>query len=133
MVRIGIEWSDDFLIGIDALDYEHRSLIEDINLLHQELCDHVAESEVKGTLGEIHARMQAHFALEEHFMLDHDHPLYDEHKAEHDELLDEYTEFMSRFVCNGSASDCHKAEQLISNWIVAHIIDSDKKISAMMA
>jgi len=28
-----ITWSDDFLIGIEELDYEHRCLIEDINKL----------------------------------------------------------------------------------------------------
>jgi len=133
MTRTGIEWSDDFLIGIDELDYEHRSLIGDINRLHQEMIDHVSEEEIKATLGQIHARMQAHFALEEHFMLDHDHPLYDEHKAEHDELLDDYTEFMSHFASKGGVSDSEQAEQLLSDWIVDHIINSDKKISNMMA
>jgi len=133
MTRTGIEWSDDFLIGIDELDYEHRSLVSDINRLHQELIDHVSEGEIKATLGQIHARMQAHFALEEHFMLDHDHPLYGEHKAEHDELLDDYTEFMSSFASKGGVSDSENAEQLLSDWIVGHIVNSDKKISKMMA
>ena len=30
----GIIWTDDFLIGIEELDHEHRCLIEDINQLH---------------------------------------------------------------------------------------------------
>ncbi len=75
----GIIWSDDFLIGIAELDYEHRRLIEDINKLHRELHEPADMDGIKATLGTIHSRMQAHFALEERVMVRHGYAHYPEH------------------------------------------------------
>ena len=132
MTHTNIVWTDTFLIGIDELDYEHRVLIKDINRLHQELLEHDSKDKVMGTLGEIHARMQAHFALEEQFMQSRDYPHYPEHKAEHNALLDEYTEFMTRFGSAGALFDSQQAEAILSSWVVDHIVTSDKKISQML-
>jgi hemerythrin len=59
-------WDDAFLIGIDGLDYEHKALIENINRLHEEPARHDDKSQIETCRGDIYARMQAHFALEEH-------------------------------------------------------------------
>ncbi|MDP6574129.1 MAG: bacteriohemerythrin [Rhodospirillales bacterium] len=128
----GIIWSDDFLIGIEELDYEHRRLIENINELHRELLAHVDMDRVEDTLGGIHARMQAHFALEEHVMVSHEYPHYPEHKAEHERLLDEYTELMTKFERAPNLGDRVAMEDILRQWIVDHILTSDKKMSLMV-
>ena len=127
-----IVWSDDFLIGIEELDYEHRGLIEDINKLHQELLEDVEVDQIEDTLGSIHARMQAHFALEERVMLSHEYSHYLEHKAEHERLLDEYTELMTKFESNPNLSDREAIQGVLCQWIVSHILTSDKKMSLMV-
>jgi hemerythrin-like metal-binding protein len=128
----GIIWSDDFLIGIEELDYEHRCLIEDINKLHRELLEHVDMDRIEDTLGRIHARMQAHFALEEHVMVSHEYPHYPEHKVEHERLLDEYTELMTKFERDPNVGDRVAIEDILRQWIVDHILTSDKKMSLMV-
>jgi hemerythrin-like metal-binding protein len=127
-----IIWSDDFLIGIEELDYEHRCLIDDINKLHRELLAHVEADRLEDTLGVIHARMQAHFALEEHVMLSHGYPHYPEHKAEHDRLLDEYTELMTRSERDPNLGDREAIEHILRHWIVDHILTSDKRMSLIV-
>jgi len=127
-----IIWSDDFLIGIEELDYEHRCLIEDINKLHRELLKHVEMDRIEDTLGKIHARMQAHFALEEHVMVSHKYLHYQEHKAEHERLLDEYTERMAKFERDPNLGDRLAIEDILRQWIVDHILTSDKKMSLMV-
>ena len=128
----GIIWSEDFLIGIEELDHEHRCLIEDINKLHRDLLEHVDVDRIKGTLGSIHARIQAHFALEEHVMVSHEYPHYPEHKAEHEQLLDEYTELMTKFERDPNLSDREAIQGVLCQWIVSHILTSDKKMSLMV-
>ena len=128
----GIIWSDGFLIGIEELDYEHRSLIEEINKLHRELIEVVDMDRIGETLGNIHARMQAHFALEEHVMVSCEYPHYPEHKAEHDRLLDEYTEHMIKFKKSQTLGDRKAMEDMLRLWIVNHILTSDKKMSLMV-
>ena len=127
-----IIWSDDFLIGIEELDYEHRCLIEDINKLHGELLQYADLDRIKGTLGRIHSRIQAHFALEERFMVANGHPLYPEHKAEHERLLDEYTELMTKFEKDPNLGARESIEGILRHWIVGHILTSDKKMSLMV-
>jgi hemerythrin-like metal-binding protein len=127
-----IIWSDDFLIGIEELDYEHRCLIEEINRLHRELLEQVDMDRIEDTLGSIHARMQAHFALEERVMVSHEYPYYLEHKADHERLLDEYTEFMTKFDWDPNLGDRESIEGKLRQWIVEHVLTSDKKMSLMV-
>jgi len=128
----GIVWSDDFLIGIEELDYEHRSLVEDINKLHRELLEYVDMDRIEDTLGRIHARMNAHFALEEHFMMSHEYPYFPEHKTEHEQLLDEYTELMIKFEREPDLGDRVAIVGILRQWVVNHILTSDKKMSLMV-
>ena len=128
-----IAWSDDFLIGIEELDYEHRHLIDDINTLHRQLLAAVDMNRIEDTLSSIHARMQAHFALEEHVMVSNKYPYYREHKAEHERLLDEYTEIMTGFKRDPDSADRGAVGAMLCHWIVDHILGNDKKMSLMMA
>jgi hemerythrin-like metal-binding protein len=127
-----IVWSDDFLTGIEEIDFEHRRLVEDINALHRQLLDEAGPRRIERTLGTIHARMQAHFALEERVMLANAYPHYREHKAEHERLLDEYTELMTRFERQPSRADREAIEAMLRHWIVGHIATSDRKMSLMV-
>jgi hemerythrin len=127
-----LRWDDSFLIGIDELDYEHKALIDDINRLHEELAGHDEKSEIERCLGDIHARMQAHFALEEHVMKEHGYEFFDEHKREHEALLNSYTEDMTQFLNDTGVSASTPIEDSLKHWVVDHIINSDKKMSLMV-
>jgi hemerythrin len=126
------EWNESFLIGIEELDHEHKVLIDDINTLHKELGSRNQKSEIEKCLGEICARMQAHFALEEHVMKEHDYAFFDEHKREHDDLLDNCTEYMLRYINDASASPNTSIEDSLKHWVLKHIVTSDKKMSLMV-
>ena len=127
-----LKWDDSYLIGIEELDFEHKNLIEDINFLHKELAGHDKKSNIEKCLGDIFARLQAHFALEEHVMMAHGYSSYDEHKLEHNDLLESYTETMLNFL-NSPGTDSGALVKIeLNRWIVDHILTSDKKMSAMI-
>jgi hemerythrin len=126
------KWDDSFLIGIEELDHEHKVLIDDINRLHEELARHGEKPEIEKCLGDICARMQAHFALEEHVMKEHKYRYYDEHKREHDELLDSYTEYMAQYLNDSGVSPGNPIEDNLKQWVIRHIVTSDKKMSLMV-
>ncbi|MDH3947377.1 MAG: bacteriohemerythrin [Gammaproteobacteria bacterium] len=126
------KWDDSFLIGIDELDHEHKVLIDDINRLHDELARHEEKSEIEKCLGDICARMQAHFALEEHVMKEHGYKFFDEHKREHEKLLDGYTECMAQFLNDTSTPFSSPIENNLKHWVLTHIVTSDKKMSLMV-
>jgi len=127
-----LKWDDSFLIGIEELDFEHKKLIEDINVLHKELAENDEKPNIERCLGDIFTRMQAHFALEEHVMAKHGYPSYDEHKREHEDLLESYTETMLNFMNASTTESGELVESELNHWIVDHILTSDKKMSAMI-
>ena len=126
------KWDDSFLIGIEELDHEHKVLIDDINRLHEELARQGEKSNVEKCLGEIHARMQAHFALEESVMKEHEYPYLAEHKREHDELLDSYTEYMLQLMNDTVPTTTKPIHERLQHWVMVHIGTSDKKMSLMV-
>ena len=132
MVSTNLHWDDSFLIGIDELDFEHKILLGDINRFHEELVGQEAKSEIERCLGEIYTRMQSHFALEEHFMKARKYPFFEEHKKEHEKLLDTYTEYMVQFLNDSGTSSGIKIDDNLKKWIVDHILSSDKKMSQMV-
>lgn len=126
-----LEWTQACRIGIDMLDYEHQDLFARLNELHEELLTHDERGRIEACLGEIHARMAAHFALEEKFMQEKKYANYREHKAEHDRLLDEFGEFMMRFARNPDLG-YGAAEQLtLKRWVIEHVLTSDRRMSAV--
>lgn len=128
MAEALITWSDDFLIGVEELDYEHRKLVEDINRLHDELSTQKDRARVETILGEIHGRLSAHFALEEHWMKEHDFVGFPTHKQDHDELLDDYVAFMARYENEPGEGWSDVIEGYLDKWIVGHILKTDRKM-----
>jgi len=84
-----IAWRPEFETGIPDVDHEHRELVGLINQLHAALEAGASKDEVARFLGEVFARISAHFALEESIMRKHRYDEYAEHKADHEKLLDD--------------------------------------------
>jgi hemerythrin len=59
-----VTWREDFSLGVEAVDIEHREMIELINALDASMGQGASHAVVVDTLGEIYARIAAHFALE---------------------------------------------------------------------
>ncbi|MEN8207119.1 MAG: hemerythrin family protein [Pseudomonadota bacterium] len=132
MTDILFKWDDSFLIGIEELDHEHKILIDDINRLHKELTMHDEKSGIEECLGDIYARMQAHFALEEHVMKEYGYKNFEEHKREHEELLGSYTECMVQFLNDTGVSSSNHIEACLKDWVIKHIVTSDKKMGLLL-
>ena len=116
-----IAWRESFEIGIESVDHEHRELIELINELHDGLGRGATRETVADFLGEIHARISAHFALEERVMRELEYDEYAEHKEDHETLLDDIRDIMDAFDESGHtdfegawASSCKRGSANIS-------------------
>ena len=63
-----VEWRDDFKVGIDEVDFEHKEMIDLINESYEEAKKDGSSEAVMDFLGEIFEKISAHFALEEKVM-----------------------------------------------------------------
>ena len=92
-----IEWRQEFCTGIAGVDYEHEALIRQINSVYELIEDQADRALVIDSLDEIYGSISAHFALEEQMMRRHGYDHYQEHKADHERLLDEIRDITDEF------------------------------------
>lgn len=126
-----IEWRDDFRTGIASVDYEHQELINVINDLHGDAQLHHDRAAVEGILGDIHAGISAHFALEEKIMRDTGYADYPAHKAEHDNLLDTIREMMEMVHRDAAFDYRGRLQNQLQHWFGDHFKGADAKLHAL--
>jgi len=126
-----IEWKDEFSIGIAAVDHEHQQLIVLINELHDAMSGENATITVLDFLGEIHAHIAAHFALEEKIMRALRYDQYEEHKQDHERLLDEISDIMEAWEKHDFYND-DAFSQTIESWFTDHFSSMDARLHKHM-
>ncbi|HSD97748.1 MAG TPA: bacteriohemerythrin [Sulfuricaulis sp.] len=122
-----IEWDENYSVGVAAVDHEHRELIGLVNEAHDRLMRPGAAEAVMNFLGEIFARISAHFALEEQIMRARNYDQYDTHKADHERLLDEIRDMMDDYEDGESFSEALLAQQL-QVWFTGHFRTHDARL-----
>ncbi len=126
-----IEWKDSFKSGFPPIDHEHRLLISLINELFAKISARCSRDEVNYYLGEIHAQIEAHFALEEKLMRDSNFADYATHKEDHDRLLETIRDIMEE-VKNDPEYDCEIVlGGKMSAWFGVHFRTLDGNLHAM--
>jgi len=119
-----LEWKDEYSLGIAEVDFEHRELIRLINDMLVQLDESSPGADTLYFLGEIHARISSHFALEEKIMRELRYKHYAEHKADHDRLLNEIRDIMDE--CEDSAAfNREKFIGRLNHWFTDHFRTKD--------
>jgi hemerythrin len=119
-----IEWRKEFETGVPDVDHEHRELVALINSLAEEVEAGAGKERIQEFLGEVFARIAAHFALEESIMRKHNYDEYAAHKAEHEALLDDIRDIMDE-----AQSDYGVAlSTTVRDWFVNHFKSMDARL-----
>jgi hemerythrin-like metal-binding protein len=82
--------------------------------------------DVEDFLGEIFARVSAHFALEERTMLTIDYPEYWDHKGDHERLLDDLRDIMERYESKHTL-DADDLSRRLDDWFTIHFRTFDAR------
>lgn len=122
-----VEWRDEFSVGLPAVDHEHRELIDLINATHAKLGEAGAQNLVADFLGEIHARISAHFAPEEKLMREQGYDAYEDHKADHERLLDEIRDIMDDYERRAGFDEKALGARL-GAWFTEHFKTKDARL-----
>ncbi len=122
-----LKWDERYRLGLDAVDYEHRELIELINRLHDELFIASAKQTVPGFFGDLLNAISTHFALEEVLMRGHGYDRLSEHKRDHERLLDEIRDIMDAFE-NADEIDSVDLAHRLDAWFSRHFVTHDARL-----
>jgi len=121
-----IDWRKEFSLGVPSVDHEHREMIELINRLFETLYQPGSAQASADFLGEIYARIAAHFALEERLMRAQGYDDYPAHKADHERLLDDLRDIMDHQEDTGF--EPAELSRRMSDWFTTHFKTHDARL-----
>jgi len=122
-----LQWREEFSVGIEEVDHEHRELIELIRSLQQDLQAGADADKVIDVLGEIYNQIAAHFALEEKMMRKTRYPALADHKEDHETLLDDLRDIMDEVEDDGVLDEAQLTDDL-DRWFSDHFKTHDAKL-----
>jgi len=127
-----IKWKKKFSTGHAGVDHEHQEMIGMINKALTGIAESHDPHVISGLLGDIHAGIASHFALEEELMRKARYDGYQEHKDDHEHLLDEIREIMDTFEgTEGAAVEALLAGRL-NTWFSSHFSTLDAKLHKVL-
>lgn len=123
-----IEWKKDLVIGIDAIDNEHRTIIETFQKLYEKMRHGEGRDFHDEIISFLDGYVEGHLTHEEAYQIEVGYENYDEHKAKHDEfrhILKELKEEKLEVVTN---MELIKINNIMKDWLLHHILEEDMKI-----
>ena len=126
-----VEWSDEYSVGIQSIDEQHKRLLSLINQL-QTAVDHQTDATfVDEALGELVDYTRTHFSYEEKLLEDNDYPQFAEHKKEHEAMVEQVMDFLERYKKNKDET-IEDITLFLKNWLINHINGTDKEYSSFL-
>ena len=130
-----LTWSDDWLLGIETLDNQHKLLADCLNKLVVECkreTDGSTESLEKrkqvlaSLFNDLYITTKKHFSLEEALMRNEEYPLYATHAREHLMLIAELKATFDQGMRNGCCNLNPDILRDLKSWLIAHVSRSDR-------
>ena len=128
---VSVEWRDDFKVGIDEVDFEHKEMIDLINESYEEAKKDGSSEAVMDFLGEIFEKISAHFALEEKVMKKLEYDQFEDHKDDHERLLDSIRDIMDEYA-DETVLDDEKFGLSLKEWFVNHFSTKDARLHSFL-
>lgn len=126
-----IIWTDDFALGIEHLDAQHRQLIELINRTAEKLESGGEEMEALPLLRELQQYARNHFEAEEVYMSEKGFPGEPEHIKQHQYFISRIMELDARLF-NQEDGILHELEEFLNFWLIDHIVINDFKYASFV-
>ena len=124
-----IEWSEDYELGNDFVDSQHKRLFELVGNIGKTCLDGGDVNTLNETLDFLLKYAVQHFNDEESLQIKHNFPGYEHHKKLHDEFKAKVSEKVSEFKEKGSTKDLSDTvNEIVIAWLVNHILKEDMKI-----
>lgn len=121
-----LTWSDEkFSIKVTEVDDQHKHLVSLLNRMHEIVVEGAERTALGQVLNELIDYTVYHFRTEEVLFKEHNFPLLNAHKREHDALTKQVLELQAQFE-EGSATISYEVLDFLHDWLVTHMAGSDR-------
>jgi len=131
-----MEWTEDLAVGIKTIDQQHKELFNRINALLLAIREQRCRAEIDETIRFLDDYARFHFSEEEKRMEEAGYKGLQEHKLQHAIYLKNITELKRQAALPRESGMSYElsvtATQIVVDWIVAHIMKTDKLFGAYL-
>ena len=121
-----LEWTENFEIGIEELDQQHKKLIDITNQLYAAFVNDKGKKEIKEIIKGLVDYASYHFSIEENYFNEFSYSDKKFHIAEHQVFLKEITNFQNDFN-KGKVRFLDDFMNFVKSWIINHFKNVDTK------
>jgi hemerythrin len=116
-------WDDVLSVENEEIDNDHRILINLFNLLGRSVLSGASRAYVELVLEELIRCTAWHFSHEERLMMLSGYDGLEEHRQEHQELMESVREIQEEILRSGKLEE--REFEILEQWLTGHILAAD--------
>ena len=124
-------WKDDYSVGIEAMDNDHKKLLNLINQLQTATDYYTGQEFEKKALDELVDYTKTHFSREETLMQENNYAELEDHKEQHRLMIAKVDELLKAYENNPEVA-IKDALDYLKNWLIRHINGTDKEYGKVL-
>lgn len=128
-----IEWRDEFLLGIEKIDEQHKRLFEIANDIYALLKNQLITDkydEIVRLVSELKDYTVFHFTYEQEYLQSIGYRKYFAHKVAHDDFIEKVNSIDLDKVDNDQEQHLFEMLDFVVEWISKHILETDRAYTA---
>lgn len=124
-------WDDSLSVEIQEIDEDHRRLVDLFNLLNHAVVEEDASNYIEAVMEELISCTVWHFRHEERLMLKYSYQGFEEHKTEHQELIESASALQQRVLQEGKPISSEDIK-FLEHWLTGHILGADMELGSYL-
>jgi len=126
-----VEWKDEYSVGAELLDADHKKLLGLINNLQTAVHYQTGDEFEKEALDNVIDYTKYHFAREEQMMKEAGYKDFEAHKQEHQKMILKIDALVMEYNLQGHEV-LKEITLFLKNWLVSHINGTDQAYSSLL-
>lgn len=119
-------WKDEYSVGIEAMDNDHKKLLNLINQLQTAVHYYTGQEFEQQALDDLVDYTKTHFKREEQLMEENNYPDLEAHKLQHKKFIDKVNTLIEDYQKDSDVTIID-ALNFLKNWLIKHINGTDKE------
>ncbi|HZK19436.1 MAG TPA: diguanylate cyclase [Treponemataceae bacterium] len=126
LLLLQLIWRDDYCVGVATVDAQHRDLFTASNMIIDAIVKNESEKHITDLLHVLFTQTKTHFKEEEKYLKKEKCSRLEQHKEEHNRLLDTFKDHILDFSQN-RISPYNFIAFICNDLVIGHILGEDKK------
>lgn len=123
---MAIEWKQEYSIGFERIDNQHKALIRAINKLYEAIYNRAIKDKLSEVLEELTEYADMHFETEEIYFDKFGYENAANHKQEHKKFRKKISEVCKKYKKDELKISFDLAD-FLEDWLVHHLVNEDQK------